>query len=667
MTSYEKEVIQRFQGLVPTYQGDFKDNDTTALLLAMIAKTKELGVLYTDYYLSQLYSEDSYLNNKLFGYSNLKINPRVLKVSCSMYVDTISPEEVLVPIKKFTSFTDEYDQEYLLLDSIVVSNFGTIGSLSLIEGHLQELTVLSSMITTTSQPYILGIENIIPDVGKLVIDDVEYQNSLSLAKYSDTELAYGIDILKDGRYQLIFSKELLKHVHDYSRITLSCITLDESYDQFEIFSLQTDPIIYNNQEYNIRIDQVLMSSFNNYFIDKSHTLDFETNVSDEDYQTNVDLTENILMSKIYDIKDIVTGSIIELDPENPEIDLYSEDRKSPLPFYSIVAIAASSNWTRIVKQQIMNQISRGLISKELLLDYGSFKEVSPDNGSSVNPDFRPYMLPEIVNSNNNRDFDYENEGSFPGYNMPDVVFQVIPAKYIPIDITIFAELSQTVSNEDLVNLYLRLIDNIKSFFKISSSNENIDFNMEITKDQILNVLYQSDMILEARIKDFVYYRNSEKSESVDSIQLSPLELPVLGKLNLNLQYLFKSDEDYLQISDLMELTSAKMSLFENLNVTDDLSRLKLSLDDEFLISDELEFIPELIKKTNLNIIYNYVFAAQETSDSLIDFSGTGSTVVRRTIDKSPIIDSASYSDDKTLEDNGIVLDYKYPYDEKYDF
>ena len=571
----ENAIITKFKKNYPNFVGSSNENpsDPTILLLKMLAESESIGENYYNYYMSEEYNLTSHMASKLFNY-NLNLNvPYRYDLKASVKIKESGNKPVKLQLPQYTSFKSK-NSNYILENSLIVNNYSSTESLILIQGELKSETINSLTIINTSRIYKLTTsDKIYADIGYLEIDGIRYTDySIINAKYSDTEICYGVELSEDGNYYLIISKKLLDKIMNNSIITLNFIVKDTENDGETITELTTDPITLNEIQYEISIDQITINTKMRDQLISTTLLDFDTNISKFDYEENANSLESVILAKAYDCEDIISKSIIELNPDNPEtwdvkltFPKDSDGNLIPVPYYMYIVVASENLYTESImsiqlKKEIMNSLQNGLSIKEVLLDYGtesrtigdtSYNVSIRDQGYQLSSTYRPYQLPFIIDSRNSLEpitnSDILNDKT-SRYNMPDLVIQLEPASYVPIDMVIKLDLSYDTL-DDLMNFYLSLIDSIKSLFELSKSNDYLKFNSKIVKSDIDKIIYQYSGVNYAIIEDFEYYRNNKKLGPVKEIQLAPFELPVLGKLTIQLYFKFKSLSDMLNISD----------------------------------------------------------------------------------------------------------------------
>lgn len=684
----ESLIIEKFRNQYSPFVGTLENvDDPTVLLLKLLAESEAIGNNYYNYYLSQEFDVNSYIVNKLFNY-NLKSHipyKYILRVIIKL-VD--ANKSVKVELPKYTILTSD-TSSFILNNSLIISNYNSTSTLELIQGTLGSESINQKLLITQSRYKLSVTGEIYPKIGYLSIDGIQYDTySLQDAKYNPEGLYYGVELDQDNNYYLILSKQLKDKILNNSTVSLQYLINDIENDGETITSLFADPIESDGIEYEISISNLFLTSKARAELRSTTLVDFETNISKFDYESNSNALESVILSKAYDCSDVASGSIIELNPNNPEtfdvklgfyedpgsksVSAYSNESQQPIVPYYMYLVIASNDYSIQLRRDIMNSLSNGLCIKEVLLDYGTLSrdnyQVSVDNqGYVLNPSYRPYQLPYIIDANNSihplTEEELESGTKSSRYNMPDLVIQLEPASYVPVDISIAIDISYD-SIDELMNFYLSLIDNIKGLFELSKDNKNLKFNSKLVKSEIENLAYQSNNINYVQVDDFVYYRNNI-SHTGEEIQFSPFELPVLGKLEIILDYHLVSEitpEVIQAIDDRINLIAAhRKHEFGILAKDNKRPIIKLELvDGAKVVDNPLRFRP-LDAEFKLKIQYVAISVA---ADSLtITESLSAKSVIATTNPNHPTLDNKDYADDDANLETGLIADYpSYRYD-----
>lgn len=317
----EKSIIEKFKENYSDFIGSDAKNpsDPTILLLEMLAESESIGQNYYDYYISEEYNLNSHLASKLFNY-NLSLNiPYKYNLKANVKIkDSVKPMKLQLP--KYTSLKSK-NSNYVLENSIIINNYNSTESITLVQGELKNETINSlTVIGNSSRTYKLTVsDKIYANVGFLEIDNIQYtEYSIINAKYSDSKICYGVELSSDGSYYLIFSQKLFDKIMNNSKITLNFLVKDIENDGETITELTTDPIMVDEVKYEISIDQIIINTKMRDQLRSTTLLDFDTNISKFDYEENANSLESVILAKAYDCSDIITKSIIELEPDNPE-------------------------------------------------------------------------------------------------------------------------------------------------------------------------------------------------------------------------------------------------------------------------------------------------------------------------------------------------------------
>ena len=711
----EQTILTKFKQNYPEFTGTLENsNDPTILLLKILAESECIGQNYYDYYMSEEYNMNSYLATKLFNY-NRKLNiPYKYDVRTSIKIsDNINNRPLKIQLPKYTTFRSK-NSNYILKNSVIVNNYSSTESLILIQGEMKDETINSQTIVNNSErQYRLSVSDYIyPNIGYLEIDGVRYtEYSIVDAKYSDSKICYGVELSDDENYYLILSQKLFDKIMANSKITLNFLIKDVENDGETFTELTTDQVIISDTTYDISIDQITITSKIRDQLMSTTLLDFDTNISKFDYEENVNSLDSVILAKTYDCSDIITNSIVELDStlvnqnedliqrdpstwdvklifeerdENGKLISYPKDKNGnyiPVPYYMYIVVASADLYTEStmslqLKREIMNSLQNGLCIKEVLMDYGtesrSLQDISGkdtytyhvsvgDQGYKLTSDYRPYQLPFIVDYKNSLEpiSSSEIDTKVSRYRMPDMVIQLEPASYVPVDIEIQLDLSYD-SLDDLVNFYLSLIDSIKALFELSKSNTYLQFNSKLVKSDIDKVIYQYPEVNYAIIQNFIYYRNNVKSDPVKEIQFAPFELPVLGKLTIYLDVKQKSLSDQFIINDRnLNLVSIQQYVNDKFVVRDSNAKILLKLSDSLNINDtNIKFEPTEIQPDSYQIGLTY-WVVSVTGDQE-EFSSTTSSKsiisvfpeYNESVDDDPKFED----DDKTFE-SGLFTDH----------
>lgn len=670
----EQSTLLRFRENYPKFIGTLENSsDPTILMLKMISESESIGNNYYDYYLSEEYNMDSYLAIKLFNY-NTKLNiPYKYNIQANLKIDdnTNTPSRAILP--KYTVFKTQ-NSTYLLENSTIVNSYNSVENLTLIQGELKNETVNSqTMINNSSRYYKLSTQdNIYPNFGYLEIDNIKYtEYSIIDSKYSDSKVCYGVELSDDGNYYLILSQKLFNKIMINSKITLNFLVKDIENDGESFSEISTNPVKINNNDYNIIISQITINSKIRDQLESTTLLDFNTNISKFDYEENINSLESVIIAKCYDCNDFMSGSIIELDPENYNTwdvklnypsKIGSTDEYMPVPYYMYVVVASPETTVDKVmplqlKKEIMDSIKNGLFIKEILLDYGTLSrgdnyQVSENNqGYKLSENYRPYKLPFIVDSRNSPD----RSDKYNGYNMPDLVIQLEPASYIPVDVTLKLELSYDTL-DDLMNFYLNLIDSIKSLFELSKSNNYLKFNSKLIKSDIEQIIYQYPQINTAIIENFTYYRDQKKIENVEEIQFAPFELPVLGKLsiNLNLRQVPEDRDEFLKIGESPLSGRKYFYLKDTLRINDLNAKVMLKLEDNLKIQDSKLSFKHSLVNTDYELGITYWIASAEGVTESVNITSNSKSVIMS--QNHSVDDDSDFRDDSSDIDSGLFTD-----------
>lgn len=700
----EQSILSKFKQYYPKFTGTLENtDDPTILLLKMLAESECIGENYYNYYLSEEYNMSSYLATKLFNY-NLKLNiPYKYDVKAAIKIASDTNNQPMkIQIPKYTAFKSS-NSNYILENSLVVNNYNSTESLTLIQGELKSETINSqTIISNSSRYYKLSISDYIyPNIGYLKIDDIQYSEySIIDAKYDTNKICYGVELSDDGNYYLILSQRLFDKIMMNSEIMLNFLVKDTDNDGETFTELTIDPITVDGVDYRISISQITINSKIRDQLVSTTLLDFDTNISKFDYEENVNALDSVILAKTYDCSDLITNSIVELDSENETRDpeswdvklIFQEKDKNgnitypkdengnyiPVPYYMYIVVASKELYTESVmslqlKREIMNSLQNGLDIKEVLLDYGTKSrtlryddgvtqeyQVSVQNqGYQLSSNYRPYQLPYIVDYKNSLEpiNNSDRFTKFSRYGMPDLVIQLEPASYVPVDITLKLDLSYD-SLDDLMNFYLSLIDSIKSLFELSKSNTYLQFNSKLVKSDIDKVIYQYSGVNFAIIDNFIYYRNNKKSDPVESVQFAPFELPVLGKLQIYLDLKQQSLYENLIINDKnLNLTRVQHYLNEQVIIHDPSARVILKLSDSFEIkeTDKVSFDPIEISVPTYQLNLTYWIVSAVCDQETLTITSTSKSIITGRSNKSED-DNKQFKDDDDTFESGLYTD-----------
>lgn len=711
----EQSILTKFKQEYPEFTGNLENSsDTTILLLKILAESESIGENYYDYYISEEYNTDSYLTTKLFNY-NLKLNiPYKYEIRASIKIsDPVNNKPLKAQLPKFTVFKSK-NSNYILQNSLIINNYNSTEFLTFVQGELKNETVNSqTIISENSRYYKLSIsDKIYPDIGYLEIDGIHYSNySIINSKYSDSEICYGVELSDDGNYYLILSQKLFDKIMMNSKIILNFLVKDVQNDGENFTELSTDPITIDDSDYDVSIEQITINSKIRDQLISTTLLDFDTNISKFDYEENINALESVILAKAYDCGDIITKSIIELDsldstndqnrkPETWDVKLIYENRDEtgklinyptdpdgnyiPVPHYMYIVVASEDIYTEStislqLKREIMNSLQHGLCLKEVLLDYGTdfrnvvnsegnttytYKVSKGNQGYRLDNNYRPYQLPFIVDPKNSLEpisstiHEDINSKISSRYGMPDLVIQLEPASYVPVDIEIKLDLSYD-SLDDLMNFYLSLIDSVKSLFELSKSNTYLKFNSKLVKSDIDKVVYQYPRVNFAIIEDFIYYRDNIQSTPVKEIQFAPFELPVLGKLKIYLDVKLQQLNETIFASDNQNLNLVKAEHYLNeIIATQDLdAKILLKLSDSMTIQDNNVEFKSVKLDTTYQFGITYWVVSSEFNQEIFDSESSSKSIITIQPEYNTSVDDDSKfkDDDKTFE-SGLFTD-----------
>lgn len=673
-------LFEEFHKLYSKFIGTQNENpnDTTSLLLQLIECSRDVSNTYREYYLDQEFDTSSYVVNKLFNYNFQDTIPYLyqIKLAIRLYSSIDSFESFNLEIPKYSTLKSS-KSNYILLSPIVAGNYVNKFNLEIVQGTLASQAINQRVLASDRQCEIeisSGI-TIYPNIGYLEIDGIKYENySIPDAKYSDSELAYAIERDAEGKYNLIISQRLADKILNYSSIALTYLVIDSNNFGATIDSLKITSGLPNSVS--AEISELLVVDQSKYALRSTSFVDFATNIVREDYEQNIKELENIATAKVYDLSSYLTpGEIIELDETDPskysvKLGYYQDADPSKglinvdtgVPYYAYVVIAPTIAYTLQLKREIMKSISRGLISKELLLDYGdqfrdNFK-VS-ENGYSVSPTFIPQQLPYIVNSENSimGDVDAFQQDYQIRQEMPDIVLQIERAQFIPIDIEIDVKLNYSDASE-LANFQLSLIAALKEYFAVSKSNSKLQFNSLLRKSDIRDVVYAFDVVEAVAVSNFTYWRNNIPTRDQEIIQFGPFELPVLGSLKIVTNYEELKMSDSFKTFDQIVRLNKEFLMSDRFKMLDQSATIQLKLKDSLSINDNIEHLPVTVQVPKIEMTYWVILADSNlVSAPIVGEARTAIMPIRNSnITK---IDSKEFTDDNSeigTETPGLFTD-----------
>ena len=391
---------------------------------------------------------------------------------------------------------------------------------------------------------------------------------------------------------------------------------------------------------------------------------FKKYIEDDSSIEYTDLSEifNKKSLQNYTVKIKNSDDIVELafnsdtsDWDNGTLVISNPLSTAVVPHYMYLVVA-SQDYSVQMKRDIMNSIKRGLMTKELLLDYGTLHRdkysISVGNyGYKVDKNYRPYQLPYIINSSNKDSLSpirYDESDKKSRVEMPDLVVQIENAKYVPVDISLYVDFNYETIDE-LMNLYLSLIGDIKKLFELSKSNTNLKFNNSLSKSDIRKLVYRYKQVNSVVVEDFKYYRDNLKHGPVSSIQFSPFELPVLGKLNISIDYHLVTEitPEVIRSLDNLVLNKATYEAYDTVRTIEDNARIKFYLEeDPIIVNDhDIDFKPTIVSKQRLGITYWIISASASKLESM-NKNSYGRTII------APV----NLNADITTDDANVITD-----------
>lgn len=580
-----------------------KADDVINLLGEFVDESKVISDNYTDKYINDIYTPESYISSKIFNYD--KVNKPIYTIDLGVVLsNTISTDSIIIP--KYSTYVSQDQTSYTSMHSLLLNEFSQIMRLEVVRGVIQSRTIDASEVLNSQGFYNLSIvdgANYL--VGSLTVDGVEYAYD-EYAPYQSNSIGYSVTSVPTGdNLTLNFGADLLRMVSPTSSIELSYV-VDTSEDFVDdITSLTTT---YESTTYNFK--DITPTNITSTSM-KSNFFDFETLVSRADYLNKLKAIPILNRAAIYSMADLIKGTAHEVilnqnlaegeSNKSNDIQLIYTDSSGDnhyVPYYAyfVVELTDQRVLDQLIRRFIMNYLSRGLAVREVLLAYGSLPGVGANEGQNstrLDSSYTPAKLPTIVNVQNQTEGNYlpapdSTDLSTPGYNMPDLVIQLVQAQYVSVDITISVVLDYSNDNE-LTELGLVLLDDIKSYL----ASSRFTYNSKLTLDDIETQCYSHEFVEYVDIKPFDYSRPGQPVvKGVNYVESSPFELISLGKLTLNLDVKYKSVNDKFTISE-SQLSNRLTGYLEKLDASDR-GKLIVSLSDKVEASDSINVVNTVV-------------------------------------------------------------------------
>ena len=662
-----KEMINRFKELNPDFTSDNKD-DLTYLLIDAASKSIDSSKDYIKYYTNKRYNLESYDTCNLINSCYKGINPLIIDCSISFSVQNYdrSTDGIYLILKKWSEFKTDVNK-FAVMDNYTFQDDSPF-RIKLVEGSVESINI--NINSFDGGKLKLQNKGILPNYTEFTVNDqiIDYSD---YAEFDNENKCYSIIYGRDDYFYLILSKPLLKSIVNYESIKLKYLFIENKLTS-KPAELEIASEVYNlqNKSYTAKINDIsVKSEYENPQINPNNVMTYNQAITKQDYQKLISNHPSVKLCKLYDISDKIVDSVIEIDSNNPIIDLKVGNLDAFLPMYVYAAIAFKD--TELYEKSVIVDYlkSIGLNLKEVLLDYGNNPNVSTDGGYTISKTYHPYLLPEYVdvkNSSIKTQLDpFESKpDSYPGYQMPDLVLHILNAKYLTIDITLRLEIDSDDASE-IFDIYIAVVTKINEIFAVGTGNYT--FNSLIKRDQIIQNVYSvSDKIMTLFIDDFKYYRNGEASEKVNEVQLAPDEIPMLGKLSVYLDYhqVSNVNPELIAIADKIEFLNISKNNNENLIANDLPMSLSIKLNDSLTVIDSIDNTPKTVVAP-ISLTMWYLMYDSEQIDS--KSQNHEITIVESILDD-VTVDNASRKDDLVdLEDNALYTDIPSNYRKEYDY